>query len=61
MLVENYLPGTLKKYAMDYETLAGINPSLTYASITGYGQTGPWSSRAGYDVMVCKCFVSCLI
>ncbi|KAK5990761.1 Succinate--hydroxymethylglutarate CoA-transferase [Cladobotryum mycophilum] len=52
ILVENYLPGTLKKYAMDYESLRKINPGLIYASITGYGQTGPYSNRAGYDVMV---------
>ncbi|KAI7281904.1 CoA-transferase family III [Hortaea werneckii] len=52
VLVENYLPGALKKYDMDYDTLAKINPGLIYASITGYGQTGPYSSRAGYDVMV---------
>lgn len=52
VLVENYLPGTLKKYSMDYETLRKINPGLIYASITGYGQTGPYASRAGYDVMV---------
>ena len=52
VLVENYLPGGLKKYGMDYETLHKINPKLIYASITGYGQTGPYSKRAGYDVMV---------
>ncbi|KAF4629260.1 hypothetical protein G7Y89_g8884 [Cudoniella acicularis] len=52
ILVENYLPGTLKKYGMDFETLHKINPRLIYASITGYGQTGPYSNRAGYDVMV---------
>jgi succinate---hydroxymethylglutarate CoA-transferase len=52
VLVENYLPGALKKYGMDYKTLSKINPSLVYASITGYGQTGPYSNRAGYDVMV---------
>ncbi|POR36563.1 Succinate--hydroxymethylglutarate CoA-transferase [Tolypocladium paradoxum] len=52
ILVENYLPGTLKRYSMDYETLRNNNPGLIYASITGYGQTGPYSSRAGYDVMV---------
>jgi succinate--hydroxymethylglutarate CoA-transferase len=52
VLVENYLPDTLKKYGLDYETLSGVNPSLVYASITGYGQTGPYRSRAGYDVMV---------
>lgn len=52
VLVENYLPGALKKYGMDYKTLSEMNPSLVYASITGYGQTGPYSDRAGYDVMV---------
>ena len=52
ILVENYLPGGLKKYGMDYETLSRINPGLIYASITGYGQTGPYSNRPGYDVMV---------
>ncbi|KAK6379198.1 hypothetical protein LTS17_006116 [Exophiala oligosperma] len=44
--------GSLKKYKLDYESLRKINPRLIYASITGYGQTGPHSSRAGYDVMV---------
>ncbi len=52
VLVENYIPGALKKYQLDYETLRKINPKLIYASITGYGQYGPYSSRAGYDVMV---------
>ncbi len=52
VLVENYLPGALKKYRLDYDTLRNLNPSLIYASITGYGQTGPYSDRAGYDVMV---------
>jgi len=52
VLVENYLPGSLAKYAMDYGTVSKINPALVYASITGYGQTGPYSNRAGYDVMV---------
>lgn len=52
ILVENYLPDTLQKYQMDYPTLSKINPSLIYASITGYGQTGPYRNRAGYDVMV---------
>lgn len=52
IIVENYLPGTLKKYGLDYNTLAKTNPRLIYASITGYGQTGPYSNRAGFDVMV---------
>lgn len=50
--MENYVPGALKKYGLDFQTLREINPALIYASITGYGQTGPYSSRAGYDVMV---------
>lgn len=52
VLVENYLPGSLGKYALDYATVSKINPAIVYASITGYGQTGPHSNRAGYDVMV---------
>ena len=52
VLVENYLPQKLHNYQMDYSTLSKINPSLIYASITGYGQTGPYRNRAGYDVMV---------
>lgn len=52
ILVENYLPGTLSKYGLDYPTLSKAYPHLIYASITGYGQTGPYSNRAGYDVMV---------
>ncbi|KAI1172899.1 CoA-transferase family III domain-containing protein [Nemania sp. FL0916] len=52
ILVENYLPGSLKKYDLDFETIHKINPALIYASITGYGQTGPYAQRAGYDVMV---------
>ena len=52
VLVENYLPGSLAKYGLDYARLAALNPALIYASITGYGQYGPYSNRAGYDVMV---------
>lgn len=52
VLVENYLPGSLKKYNLDYDTLSEINPRLIYTSITGYGQTGPYSNRPGFDVMV---------
>ncbi|CAZ80302.1 unnamed protein product [Tuber melanosporum] len=52
ILVENYLPGTLKKYALDYPTLHEMAPHLIYASLTGYGQTGPYKDRTGYDVMV---------
>jgi len=49
VLVENYRVGTLKQYGLDYESIRKINPRLVYASITGYGQTGPKSARPGYD------------
>ncbi|KAF2028136.1 CoA-transferase family III [Setomelanomma holmii] len=52
VLVENYLPGSLAKYQLDYATISKLNPSLVYASVTGYGQAGPYSDRAGYDVIV---------
>jgi len=52
VFVENYLPGTLKKYGLDFKALSEANPKLIYASVTGYGQFGPYSNRAGYDVMV---------
>ena len=49
VLVENYKVGDLKRYGLDYETLAAIHPSLVYCSITGYGQDGPMSAQPGYD------------
>ncbi|KAF9885791.1 hypothetical protein FE257_012373 [Aspergillus nanangensis] len=52
VLVENYLPNSLTKYNLDYATVSRLNPRLIYASITGYGQTGPYSNRPGFDVMV---------
>ncbi|CAI2189043.1 4317_t:CDS:2 [Funneliformis geosporum] len=52
ILVENYLPGTLSKIGLGYDELSKINPKLIYASITGYGQTGPYAHRSGYDVIV---------
>lgn len=52
VFLENFLPGGLEKYGLGYKQLREINPKLVYASITGYGQTGPWSKRPGYDVMV---------
>jgi crotonobetainyl-CoA:carnitine CoA-transferase CaiB-like acyl-CoA transferase len=49
VLIENYRSGVLAKYGLDYETLHAHNPRLVYCSITGFGQTGPFSQRAGYD------------
>ena len=49
VLVENFRPGTLARHGLDYETLREINPGLIYCSISGYGQTGPYTMRAGYD------------
>ena len=51
VLVENYRPGTLAKYGLGYEALKAINPRLVYCSISGFGQTGPYSSRSGYDFL----------
>ena len=52
VLIENFKVGGLKKYGLDYESLAAINPRLVYCSVTGFGQDGPYASRAGYDFMI---------
>ena len=51
VLVENYRPGAVKRLGIDYDTLKAINPGLIYASISGFGQTGPWSQRPGFDLI----------
>src|SRR5262245_56719424 len=51
ILVENYRPGVTKRLGIDYDTLSKINPRLIYASISGFGQTGPWSQRPGFDLI----------
>jgi crotonobetainyl-CoA:carnitine CoA-transferase CaiB-like acyl-CoA transferase len=52
ILVENYKVGGLAKYGLDYASLQQLNPRLIYCSITGFGQTGPYADRAGYDAMI---------
>ena len=52
VLVENFKPGDLRRYGLDYESLRAVNPKLIYCSITGFGQFGPNAHRAGYDFLV---------
>lgn len=52
VLIENFKLGGLKKYGLDYDSLHKINPRLIYCSITGFGQTGPYAPRAGYDFII---------
>ncbi|MGW8706672.1 CaiB/BaiF CoA transferase family protein [Brevundimonas sp. NPDC055814] len=52
VVVENFKTSGLKKYGLDYASLAAINPKLVYCSITGFGQDGPDAHRAGYDYMI---------
>ncbi|HXQ83575.1 MAG TPA: CaiB/BaiF CoA-transferase family protein, partial [Xanthobacteraceae bacterium] len=51
VLIENFKVGGLVKFGLDYDSLAPENPRLVYCSVTGFGQTGPSASRAGYDLM----------
>ena len=52
VIVENFRPGVMAKFGLDYETVAGRNPRVVYASITGYGATGPWRKRRAYAPVV---------
>jgi len=52
ILLENYMVGTLDRYGLGYDDLKEVNPGLIYCSITGFGQTGPYSHRAGYDFII---------
>jgi crotonobetainyl-CoA:carnitine CoA-transferase CaiB-like acyl-CoA transferase len=51
VLVENYRPGVAKRLGVDHDTLRAINPRLVYCSISGFGQTGPYANRGGYDLV----------
>lgn len=51
ILIENYRPGVMKRLQCDYETVRQYNPRLVYASISGFGQSGPWAGRPGFDLM----------
>ncbi len=52
VVLENFKVGGLKQYGLDYDSLAALNPRLVYCSITGFGQTGPYAPRAGYDFLI---------
>ena len=52
VLVENFKTGTLNKYGLSYDDLKQLNPRLVYCSITGFGQTGPYANRPGYDFLI---------
>lgn len=52
IVIENFKVGGLAAYGLDYATLKALNPGLIYCSITGFGQTGPYARRAGYDFMI---------
>jgi crotonobetainyl-CoA:carnitine CoA-transferase CaiB-like acyl-CoA transferase len=52
VVVENYKVGALERYGLDYRRLAALHPGLVYCSITGFGQTGPYRDRAGYDFLI---------
>ena len=52
VLVENFKAGGLARYGLDYDSLRALNPRLVYCSITGFGQTGPYAARAGYDFLI---------
>ncbi len=51
ILLENYRPGAMKRLGLGYDVVKDINPRLVYTSISGFGQTGPWSDRPGFDLM----------
>ena len=52
VVLENYKVGQLKKYGLDYESLKAVKPDLVYCAVTGFGQTGPYAQRAGYDFII---------
>jgi formyl-CoA transferase len=52
VLIENFTPGLMNRFGLDYETLRDLNPGLIYCSITAYGQDGPYRDRPGYDMVL---------
>jgi len=51
VVIENYRPGTMERFGLGYETLHKLNPALIYCQVTGFGRTGPYANRAGFDLI----------
>src|SRR3989442_14936457 len=51
VMMENYKVGDLQRYKLDYQSIKAVNPGIIYCSVTGFGQTGPYAPRAGYDAI----------
>ena len=51
VIVENYRPGAVQRLRIDYESIKAVNPKIVYVSISGFGQSGPWAERPGFDLM----------
>jgi CoA:oxalate CoA-transferase len=51
VIIQNFRPGVMERIGLDYESVHAINPSIVYASATGYGDTGPWKDRPGQDLL----------
>jgi formyl-CoA transferase len=51
IVIENYRPGVMRRFGLDYASLSQTNPGLIYASISGYGQTGPYAEKGGFDLV----------
>lgn len=52
VMIENFRPGTMQKFGLDYERVKEWNPRIVYASITGYGENGPWRRKPGQDLLI---------
>src|SRR5690349_24901426 len=52
VVVENFRPGTMEKLGFAYEAVRARNPRIVYASVSGYGEDGPWGGRPGYDAVI---------
>ena len=53
VMIENFKPGTARRLGIDYEAMSAVNPALVYCSISGFGQTGPYAPRGGFDLIAC--------